>query len=193
MCGCWWKMHMVCLLCIHVCYKHMAAKENNWCSYLYGAFHDCMVLTMVWKIYCVLLLVSFWFCMHGTMGENWYFAQVSSSRLDENRRSSSWFLLELSLKRRAFVLSDESSRSGERVSLKQEFVELGGFFAWVVAQAEDLNFERRTISPMRECPAQARTRKAFQCSLFVVSPKREPVAWAKDTFRLSEGPWLERD
>jgi len=32
----------------------------------------------------------------------------------------------------------------------------------------------------------------LQDSLLVVLPKREPVAWAKDPFRLSEGPWLER-
>jgi len=51
------------------------------------------------------------------------FAQASLSRLGENSISSPWYLLELSLKRRASVLCDESSRSGEKVSLKREPME----------------------------------------------------------------------
>jgi len=48
------------------------------------------------------------------------FAQASMSRLGENSISSPWFFLKLSLRRRASVLSDELSRSGEEVSLKRE-------------------------------------------------------------------------
>jgi len=48
------------------------------------------------------------------------FAQASTSLLGESSRSSLWFLLELSLRRRASILSDELSHSGEEVSLKRE-------------------------------------------------------------------------
>jgi len=51
------------------------------------------------------------------------FGQASMYRLGENSRSSPWFLLELSLRRRASVLSDESSRLSEKVLLKREHVE----------------------------------------------------------------------
>ncbi|QCE04221.1 hypothetical protein DEO72_LG8g2255 [Vigna unguiculata] len=50
------------------------------------------------------------------------FAQASLSRLGENNRTLPWFLLALSLRWRAFVLSDEASRSSERVSPKRELV-----------------------------------------------------------------------
>ena len=65
-------------------------------------------------------------------------------------------------------------------------MELGGFSAWVVAQAGDLSFERRAISLRREGPAQARTHKAFQCSMFAVLPKQELVAWVR---RLISPEW----
>jgi len=70
---------------------------------------------------------------------------------------------------------------------------LGGFSAWVVAQVGDLSFERRAISLRQGGLAKTRTHRASQCFLLVVSPKRELEAWAKGFFRLSEGPWLERD
>jgi len=49
-------------------------------------------------------------------------AQASLSRLGENSRNWPKLLLELSLRRRAFVLSEEESRSNERVSPKRELV-----------------------------------------------------------------------
>ena len=48
--------------------------------------------------------------------------QASLSRLGENSRNWPRFLLELSLRRRAFVLSEVLSRSGERGSPKRELV-----------------------------------------------------------------------
>ncbi|QCD95790.1 hypothetical protein DEO72_LG6g486 [Vigna unguiculata] len=50
------------------------------------------------------------------------FAQASLSRLGENSITLPWFLLELLLRRRAFVLSDDTSRSSERLSPKRELV-----------------------------------------------------------------------
>jgi len=86
--------------------------------------HTCAGMRLNWIVWLDCFLV---FACMGQWGRTVIFAQASSSRLGENSRSSHWFLLELSLRRRAFVLSDESSRSGEGVLLKREFVELGGF------------------------------------------------------------------
>ena len=50
------------------------------------------------------------------------FAQASLSRLGETSRNMPRFILELSLRRRALVLSEVLSRSGERGSPKRERV-----------------------------------------------------------------------
>ncbi|QCD93642.1 hypothetical protein DEO72_LG5g1718 [Vigna unguiculata] len=49
-------------------------------------------------------------------------AQASLSRLGENSRKWPRLVLELELKRRAFVLSEKASHSSERVSPKRELV-----------------------------------------------------------------------
>jgi len=92
-------------------------------------------------------------CIRGTVGRTGTFAQASLSRLGENSRSLLWFLLEHSLRRKAFILSDESSRLGEKVSRKRELVETYLLFTRIVTQARDFSFGRRAISPRREGPA----------------------------------------
>jgi len=49
-------------------------------------------------------------------------AQVSSSCLGKSSRSLPWFCSSISLRRRALVLGEKSSRSGESASPKQELV-----------------------------------------------------------------------
>jgi len=61
-------------------------------------------------------------CKHETVARTDILAQANWSRLGKNNRSWPKFLLELSLRRRAFVLSEVSSRLGERGSPKREFV-----------------------------------------------------------------------
>ena len=72
-------------------------------------------------------------------------AQVTLSRLGENNRNLSRLLLELSLKRRAFVLSNEASRSGERVLPKRELV-VSCCGSLCCCTGERPHFERRAVS-----------------------------------------------
>ncbi|QCE11220.1 hypothetical protein DEO72_LG10g2453 [Vigna unguiculata] len=71
---------------------------------------------------CLVILVGY-VCMAvagRTVARPDVFAQANLSRLGETCRNRARFALELSLKRRALVLSKELSCSGERGSPKQE-------------------------------------------------------------------------
>jgi len=57
-------------------------------------------------------------CMREIVARTDILAQASLSRFGENSRSWPKFLLELSLRQRVFILSEVSSRSGERGSPK---------------------------------------------------------------------------
>jgi len=71
-------------------------------------------------MYCAL----FWVNFYAGLREQWRrydnLAQASGSRLSKSIRKPSQVLRELSLRRRAPVLSEKSSRSGEEVSLKRK-------------------------------------------------------------------------
>jgi len=95
------------------------------------------------------------------------FAQTSLSHLGDNSRSSSWFLLELSLRRRASVLSDESSRSSKKVSLKRELFETCCALCSHCRSSEGLQFWAKGNF------AQARTRRMLTVPLLKLSLRRE--------------------
>jgi len=127
-----------------------------------------------------------------TVAKSGIFAQASLSRLSENNRTLPWFLLELSLRRRAFVLSDEASRSGERVSPKREPVGACCVLLSCSSGERPHLWAKSSLAQARRSRPSENSRN-LQGYLLAVSPKRGPVAWAKYLFRLSEGPWLERD
>ena len=88
-------------------------------------------------------------------------AQESSSRLDENSRNSPWFCSSISLRQKAFVLSNKPSRSSKSASPKWELMGNLVFSAWNVAQARDFCFEQRVILLRREGLAQTRARRVL--------------------------------
>ena len=86
------------------------------CSY------DLCANVVAWKTLKYCLRLNVWLLSVGTVAMTGIFAQASLSRLGENSITLPWFLLELLLRRRAFVLSDDTSRSSERLSPKRELV-----------------------------------------------------------------------
>jgi len=102
--------------------------------------------------------------------------------------------------------SYSSSRSGGELSFWARYYLIQARGARLSENAWELEARRCSCSPgeephlwVRGGLAQARraclseNSRVLQGSLLAVSPKRGPVAWVKDLFRLSEGPWLERD
>ena len=81
-----------------------------------------LTFVFVWEwTSCDLILIS---GLHAWAGEeSAIFAQASNPRLSKNSRKLTQALLELSLRWGASVLSEEQSRSGEKVSLKRELAE----------------------------------------------------------------------
>jgi len=114
------------------------------------------------------------------------------SCLGKNRKSLPWFVLELSLRRRAFLLSHESSHSSERVSPKRDLVGNLCVFLFSSNPGEGPHFWAKSSLAQARRSRPNENSWNLQCSFLAVSPKRELIAWAKDPFRLSEGPWLER-
>jgi len=79
----------------------------------------------------------------------------------------------------SFCLSETQSRSGERGSPKRGRVRgLRHVAAWV-AQARNLAFERGVLSPSRVAARLSENPWVLQGPLLTISPKREPVAWAR--------------
>jgi len=72
---------------------------------------------VVWLFGCECVAVT-----GRTMARSVVFAQASLSRLGETRRNRPRFTLELSLRRRALVLSEVLPRLGEKGSPKRERV-----------------------------------------------------------------------
>jgi len=64
-------------------------------------------------MYCALLLMNLCVGLHEQWRKSDILVQASESRLSESIRNPPRYLHELSLKRRAPVLSESSSRSGE--------------------------------------------------------------------------------
>jgi len=118
--------------------------------------------------------------MHArTMARSDVFAQASLSRLGENSKTLPWLLLELSLRRRVLVLSEISSRSGERSSSKQELVGVW----WVSLQLK----LRRGTSPLgkewsrsgKEGSSRRELTKSCSLSERPLSPERGSTVWAR--------------
>ena len=128
----------------------------------------CCYFTIVWLVWyyeCMECLVMWlglyvWLMRVRTAARTDNLAQASLSRLGRHSRNWPRLLLELSLKRRAFVLSDKASLSGERVSPKRELV-VSCCGSLCCRAGERPHFERRAVSLRRGGLAQARTRKAY--------------------------------
>jgi len=72
------------------------------------------------KLHYALFWVNSYFCMREQWKESGILAQANGSRLSESIKNPPRCLHELSLRRRALVLSEKASRSGEEVSPKRE-------------------------------------------------------------------------
>ncbi|QCE10790.1 hypothetical protein DEO72_LG10g2022 [Vigna unguiculata] len=78
-------------------------------------------------------------------------AEASGSRLSESIRNPPKLLLELSLRRRAPVLSEKSSRSVEEVSPKRENAKTPLFHCSSSHLGEKGSPERENLSRLNEC------------------------------------------
>ncbi|QCD86716.1 hypothetical protein DEO72_LG6g1561 [Vigna unguiculata] len=123
----------------------------------------------------VMLRLYVWLMQVRTMAITDILAQASLSRLGENSRSWPKFLLELSLRRKAFVLSDEISRSIERVSPKRELMgAYCGSLGCGPGERPHLWAKSSLAQARRSRPSE--NSRTLLCFLLAVSPKRGLVA-----------------
>ena len=87
-------------------------------------------------VYCALFQTNLYIGLRKQWRKYDNLAQVSGARLSESIRKPSQVLRELSLRRRAPVLSEKPSRSSEEVSPEQENVAVPLFLFRALAQAK---------------------------------------------------------
>jgi len=137
--------------------------------------YDCFgflnrILFVEWCLwFCELELDVVWHFFPGlharTVEEYDILAQASGSRLSESIRNSPRLLRKLSLRRRALVLSEKSSRSSEEVSPKRENVKAPLFHCSSSHLGESSSLERENLSCLSECfqPERTLCRDVLKC------------------------------
>jgi len=107
--------------------------------------YACMRLNWMWP--CTIFLG-----LHARIvGKTDILAQASRSRLSESITNPPRLSLELSLRRRALILSEKSSRSGEEVSPKRENAKTSLFHYLSSRLGEKGSLERENLSCLSEC------------------------------------------
>ncbi|QCD81222.1 hypothetical protein DEO72_LG2g1547 [Vigna unguiculata] len=110
------------------------------------------------------------------------------SRLGENIRSSPWFLLDLSLRLRTFIFSDESSRSGEKFSLKRELVETCCALCSSCRLGEGLQFwAKSNLAQVRRSRLGENSQNTHYATIKVLAQARIPSFSERVFDRLGEG------
>ena len=127
-------------------------------------------------------------CCRETVTRNWCSRPSEPVSPKRELQKQARFTLELSLRQKALIWARWRLAQARGARLSEN--------AWgpwhvaaVLAQVRNLTFGRGVASLTVGLSENA----WGHWHVVAVSPKRGPVAWAKEPFRLSEGSWLERD
>jgi len=136
-------------------------------SSLYGLYDT----VIIWDVLLCYLDLCVWLMQVRIVASTDILAQASLSRLGENSRKWPRLVLELELKRRAFVLSEKASHSSERVSPKRELVVCYcGSLGCSSGKRPHLWAKSSLAQARRSRPSE--NSRTLLCVLLAVSPKR---------------------